>query len=299
MLELTGVTKRFGKQVAVDQISLTVKPGEILGLIGQNGAGKTTTFRMILDFLHPDSGTVQWQGQAMSKIDHDFIGYLPEERGLYPKLSIVEQIEFFGQLHGMTRTAVRDALPEWLERFEVKGKLTDKVKDLSKGNQQKVQLIAALIFMPKLVILDEPFSGLDPVNASLLEAGVRYLQTSGSAIIFSSHNMRNVESLSDRLVMLKNGAVVLAGTVGEIRAQYGETRISLTKPRLSADALAQLPGVLAVQGHGDEFELQLDDPERGQAIFQTVTQGEYIAGFQQHAPSLDEIFRRKAGDEHA
>lgn len=299
MLELSGVSKRFGSQQAVDNVSLTVAPGEILGLIGQNGAGKTTTFRMILDFLRPDTGTVTWSGQPMTKIDHDFIGYLPEERGLYPKLTIDEQIQFFGQLHGMSRKAVQNALPEWLDRFDVKGKRTDKVKDLSKGNQQKVQLIAALIFMPKLVILDEPFSGLDPVNASLLEAGVRFMQSSGSAIIFSSHDMHNVESLSDRLVMLKNGREVLTGTIPDIQAQYGETRIHLKQPAVSAQAITQLPGVVAVHQQGDEFDLELDDPARGREVFQAVTQGEYITGFSQHAPSLDEIFRMKVGDDNA
>lgn len=299
MLELSGVSKRFGSQQAVDNVSLTVAPGEILGLIGQNGAGKTTTFRMILDFLRPETGTVTWSGQPMTKIDHDFIGYLPEERGLYPKLTIDEQIQFFGQLHGMSRKAVQTALPEWLDRFDVKGKRTDKVKDLSKGNQQKVQLIAALIFMPKLVILDEPFSGLDPVNASLLEAGVRFMQSSGSAIIFSSHDMHNVESLSDRLVMLKNGREVLTGTIPDIKAQYGETRIHLKQPAVSAQAITQLPGVVAVHQQGDEFDLELDDPARGREVFQAVTQGEYITGFSQHAPSLDEIFRMKVGDDNA
>lgn len=299
MLELTKVTKQFGNRIAVDHVDLKVASGEILGLIGQNGAGKTTTFRMILDFLKPNTGHVTWHSKPITQINHDFIGYLPEERGLYPKLTIEEQIQFLGQLHRMTSRAVQEALPQWLERFAVKGKLTDKVKDLSKGNQQKVQLIAALIFMPELIILDEPFSGLDPVNASLLENGIRFMQNQGSAIIFSSHDMRNVESLSDRLVMLKNGKNVLSGTVADIQAKYGATRIHLTQPRLSAPQLAALPGVVKVAQDGSNYDLSLDAPARGREIFKAVTDGEYIAGFDQHAPTLDEIFRMKVGENNA
>jgi ABC-2 type transport system ATP-binding protein len=299
MLELTNVSKRFGNQLAVDCVNLTVSPGEILGLIGQNGAGKTTTFRMILNFLKPDTGKVLWNNKPMMELNRDFIGYLPEERGLYPKLTVEEQIQFFGQLHGMTPKAVEQALPNWLERFAVKGKLTDKVKDLSKGNQQKVQLIAALIFMPKLVILDEPFSGLDPVNASLLESGVRYMQANGSAIIFSSHDMRNVESLSDRIVMLKNGQEVLSGSVPDIQTKYGATRIHLTKPALSASMIAQLPGVTKVTRLDNDYDLEIDDPSRGPEIFRAVTNGDYIPGFVQQAPGLDEIFRLKVGEGNA
>lgn len=299
MLEVAGVTKRFGDQTAVDEVSFTIAPGEILGLIGQNGAGKTTTFRMILDLLQPDAGRISWQGQPLAQLNRDFIGYLPEERGLYPKLTIEEQVQFFGQLHGMTAKDVDAQLDDWLHRFEVKGKRKDKIKDLSKGNQQKVQLIAALIAMPKLLILDEPFSGLDPVNASLLEAGVRLLQENGAAIIFSSHDMRNVESLSDRLVMLKNGREVLTGTVAEIRAQYGRVRIHLDEPALTKAELAALPGVAQVTQTGSHFELALADEAAGQAIFDRVTAGGYIAGFRQQAPSLDEIFRMKVGEPDA
>ncbi|WP_155287441.1 ABC transporter ATP-binding protein [Lacticaseibacillus zhaodongensis] len=295
MLELKGITKRFGQQTAVQDESFTVNPGEIFGLIGQNGAGKTTTFRMILGFIRPDAGEVLWEHQAITQINRDLIGYLPEERGLYPKMTIEAQVQFFGQLHGMTRAQVNAALPGWLDRFQVKGKKTDKVKDLSKGNQQKVQLICALIFQPRLLILDEPFSGLDPINASLLEDGIHALQESGAAIIFSSHDMSNVATLSDRLVMLKNGRTVLNGTVDEIRAAYGRTRITLEQPALTAAELRALPGVAAVSQHGEHFRLELTDAAAGRAIFQAVSRDGYIREFSQQAPSLDEIFRMKAG----
>lgn len=294
MLQVTNLTKTFGQMTAVDHENFQIKPGEIMGLIGQNGAGKTTTFRMILNFLTPDSGQITWKGKPLKQADYDQIGYLPEERGLYPKMRVGEQITYFARLHGMKLAEIRRQLPKWMNQFQVKGKLTDKVKDLSKGNQQKVQLIATLIHMPKLVILDEPFSGLDPVNASLLEAGILKLRDAGSAIIYSSHDMGNVEAISDRLVMLRNGRVVLSGEVGEIRQSFGRTKLFL-ESELTPKQLAAYAEVLAVKQRGAELELTLSDPAVGQKIFAAATQQGYIPEFRQVPPSLDEIFRLKAG----
>ncbi|WP_125702776.1 ABC transporter ATP-binding protein [Lacticaseibacillus daqingensis] len=297
MLELKDLTKTFGPMTAVDHESFTVAPGEIMGLIGQNGAGKTTTFRMILNFLTPDSGTVTWNGQPLTRADYDMIGYLPEERGLYPKMRVQDQIIYFARLRGMKTADIKAQIPAWLERFQVKGKLTDKVKDLSKGNQQKVQLIATLIHMPKLVILDEPFSGLDPVNASLLQDGIMMLRDNGAAIIYSSHDMGNVAAISDHLVMLRNGATVLNGTVDAIRESFGRTKLFIESP-LDEAALRAFEGVTALTQHGAQFELTLADPAVGQRIFAAATAGGYIPEFRQVPPSLDEIFRMKAGADH-
>ncbi|ERL64117.1 ABC transporter ATP-binding protein [Schleiferilactobacillus shenzhenensis] len=295
MLALNGLTKTFGAQTAVKELSFNVAPGEIMGLIGQNGAGKTTTFRMILNFLHPDQGAVLWDGRPMAAQDRAFIGYLPEERGLYPKMRVADQIVFFAELHGLKRADALSRLDEWLDRFQVKGKPSDKVKDLSKGNQQKVQLIATLIHMPKLLILDEPFSGLDPVNAGLLEDGIRLLKANGSAIIFSSHDMSNVEEISDHLVMLRNGETVLNGRVSEIRQQFGRTRLYLEDPPLSRDELAGFAGVEKVEMQGSRYKLTLSDPAAGKALFSAVTARGYVTEFSQQPPTLDEIFRMKAG----
>ena len=202
MLQVEHLEKSFGDYRAVADLSFEIQDGSIMGLIGQNGAGKTTTFRLILDFLKPDQGTVLWNGQPISAKEYNLIGYLPEERGLYPKVSIEEQLVFFAELRGKTRKEILPKIDEWMEKFQVKGKKTDKVKSLSKGNQQKVQLIATLIHEPKLVILDEPFSGLDPVNAELLKDGILQLKQQGSCVIFSSHNMDNVEKICDHLIML-------------------------------------------------------------------------------------------------
>lgn len=297
MLEVRALNKRFGQMQAVADESFTVEDGTIMGLIGQNGAGKTTTFRMILDFLRPDSGEVLIDGHPLTSQDYNNIGYLPEERGLYPKMRVEDQVTYFAELRGMKARDVRMQLDDWMRRFDVKGKRTDKVKDLSKGNQQKVQLIATLIHMPKLVILDEPFSGLDPVNASVLEEGIKMMRDAGSAIIYSSHNMGNVEALSDHLIMLRDGHVVLNGTVDAIRESFGRTKVTL-ESHLTADDLAAMPGVVQVQSDGPRQILTLDDPAAGQAIFTAATAQGYIPEFSQQAPSLDEIFRIKAGEAH-
>ena len=184
MLEVEGLTKYFGDMAAVDDVSFRIPDGKILGLIGQNGAGKSTTFRLILNFLDADDGTILWNGKPLKEKDYDVIGYLPEERGLYPKVTIEDQLIYFGRLRGKKKKEIVPLIDKWMEKFQVKGKKTDKVKSLSKGNQQKVQLIATLIHEPKLIILDEPFSGLDPVNAELLKEGIIELKENGSCVIF-------------------------------------------------------------------------------------------------------------------
>lgn len=294
MLEVKQLNKRFGSMQAVRDESFTVNNGEIMGLIGQNGAGKTTTFRMILNFLKPDQGQVLLDGHALTAADYNSIGYLPEEHGLYPKMKVEDQIVYFAQLHGMKARDAITQLDTWMQRFDVKGKRSDRVKDLSKGNQQKVQLIATLIHMPKLVILDEPFSGLDPVNASVLEEGIRMMRDEGAAIIYSSHDMGNVEALSDHLIMLRSGAVVLNGTVDEIRDSFGRTKVYLESP-LSTESLQAIAGVRQVRDDGRRKVITLDDPTAGQAIFTAATANGYIQEFSQQAPTLDEIFRIKAG----
>ncbi|WP_368251883.1 ABC transporter ATP-binding protein [Enterococcus sp. 2201sp1_2201st1_B8_2201SCRN_220225] len=298
MLQVEHLEKSFGDYTAVADLSFEIQAGSIMGLIGQNGAGKTTTFRLILDFLKADKGRVLWNGQPISAKEYDIIGYLPEERGLYPKVSIEEQLVFFAELRGKKRKEILPKIDEWMERFQVKGKKTDKVKSLSKGNQQKVQLIATLIHEPKLVILDEPFSGLDPVNAELLKDGIIQLKKQGSCVIFSSHNMDNVEKICDHLIMLNNGRTVLNGKVHEIRESFGRTKLFL-ESHLTKEELATLQGVEKVADREDgSLELTLADPEVGKEIFMRATQDGYIPMFNQQPPTLEEIFKWKAGDLH-
>ncbi|MEQ7214954.1 ABC transporter ATP-binding protein [Enterococcus asini] len=298
MLQVEHLEKSFGDYRAVADLSFEIQDGSIMGLIGQNGAGKTTTFRLILDFLKPDQGTVLWNGQPISAKEYNLIGYLPEERGLYPKVSIEEQLVFFAELRGKTRKEILPKIDEWMEKFQVKGKKTDKVKSLSKGNQQKVQLIATLIHEPKLVILDEPFSGLDPVNAELLKDGILQLKQQGSCVIFSSHNMDNVEKICDHLIMLNNGQTVLKGKVHDIRESFGRTKLFLDAglPVAELEAVASVKQVSTRED--GSLELTLSDPKAGEEIFMRATQDGYIPMFNQQPPTLEEIFKMKAGKHH-
>ncbi|MGF2942621.1 ABC transporter ATP-binding protein [Enterococcus xiangfangensis] len=295
MLQVEHLSKSFGSYKALNDLNFTIEDGKILGLIGQNGAGKTTTFRLILDFLTKDSGSVQWDGHEMSEKDYNLIGYLPEERGLYPKVTIENQLLFFASLRGKSKQEILPKIDEWMEKFQVKGKKTDKVKSLSKGNQQKVQLISTLIHEPKLVILDEPFSGLDPVNAELLKNGIIELKEKGSCVIFSSHNMDNVEKICDHLIMLRNGETVLNGKVHEIRESYGRSKLYLEAP-MTKEALQAFAGVhTVVQKDDGIFDITLENPSVGQAIFAEATKNGYIPMFNQQPPTLEEIFKWKAG----
>ncbi len=296
MLTVENLTKTFGSFKALDDLSFTIEDGKILGLIGQNGAGKTTTFRLILDFLTNDTGTVLWNSHPIKEKDYDVIGYLPEERGLYPKVTIEEQLLFFASLRGKSRKEIAPKIDEWMEKFQVKGKKTDKVKSLSKGNQQKVQLISTLIHEPKLVILDEPFSGLDPVNAELLKNGIIELKEKGSCVIFSSHNMDNVEKICDHLIMLRDGKAVLNGRVSDIRESFGRTKLYLSSP-LTKEQLESFDGIVDMKQREDgSFDLTLADPAVGEQIFAAATAGGYIPMFSQQPPTLEEIFKWKAGE---
>lgn len=296
MLEVKELKKTFGELTAVDNISFTIEKGKIMGLIGQNGAGKTTTFRLILDLLTADKGEVLWEGKRLTKKSFDKIGYLPEERGLYPKVSIENQILYFAQLRGKKKSDIKPLIDDWMDRFDVKGKKTDKVKTLSKGNQQKVQLICTLIHQPELIILDEPFSGLDPVNAELLEEGIRQARKDGASIIFSSHNMNNIEELCDSLIMLKNGEQVLNGSVREIREKFGRTKLFLESD-LTRNELLDFPGVTNVKESKDGlYIVNLEQTEDGKAIFERATQNGYIPTFSQQPPTLEEIFKQMAGE---
>ncbi|OTN77341.1 ABC transporter ATP-binding protein [Enterococcus sp. 8G7_MSG3316] len=298
MLEAKQLVKTFGDYTAVDQLSFAINDGQIMGLIGQNGAGKTTTFRLILDFLKADQGEVLWDGHKISEKEYNLIGYLPEERGLYPKVTIEDQLIYFARLRGKSKAEIVPKIDYWMDKFQVKGKKTDKVKSLSKGNQQKVQLIATLIHEPKLVILDEPFSGLDPVNAELLKNGIIELKEKGSCVIFSSHNMDNVEKICDHLIMLRDGATVLNGRVHEIRESFGRTKVFL-ESHLTKEQIVAIDGVEQVHLREDgSFDITINDPKVGRNIFALATADGYIPMFNQQPPTLEEIFKRKAGQIH-
>lgn len=297
MLRIEHISKSFGDMKALNDVSFTVNDGQILGLIGQNGAGKSTTFHSILNFLKYQ-GKITWNDQVINETVFDKIGYLPEERSLMPKLTIQQQIIYLAQLKNKSAKEIRPQIDLWLKRFAVKGVEKDKIKDLSKGNQQKVQLICTLIHHPKLIILDEPFSGLDPVNADLLKQAILTAKAEGAAIIFSSHDMENVEELCDKLVMLRDGQVVLKGTVHDVRQSFGRIRITVTTD-WSQEQLQLLPHVIKVERQEEKrYILSLDDEDAGSEIFDQLTQGKYIEEFSQQPPTLNEIFRLKVGEAH-
>lgn len=296
MLTLTNVTKSYGRHQVLHGIDMQVGKGQIVGLIGKNGAGKTTIFHSILKFVE-SQGEIYFDGEAINLATYERIGYLPEERSLMPKLTIKDQVSYLATLKGLSKAQIAERLPQWMERLQVKGKLTDKIKSLSKGNQQKVQLIATLIHEPELIILDEPFSGLDPVNTALLKEVILAEKKRGAAIIFSDHVMTNVEELCDAVVMIRDGLVVVDGPVQEVRNSFGKTRLFVSSD-WSQDQLAALPHVVKVtltkQG---TWRLVLDDEAAGREIFDRLTQGQYISTFDQQPPTIDEIFKIKSGVE--
>ncbi len=296
MLNVQNLSKSFGDVQAIDQLNFSIDPGKILGLIGPNGSGKTTTFRIILNLLTPDQGAVLWNQQAIDSKDLNRIGYLPEERGLFLDMTLEEVILYFAALNDQKKADIKKEIPIWLEKFAVKGKKTDKVKSLSKGNQQKIQMINTLIHRPELIILDEPFSGLDPVNADLLIQAIQQAKDEGACIIFSSHNMDNVQQLCDQVLMLINGKESLKGSVEDIRNSFGRTRVELETEVPLTDLLA-IEGVeSAVEHDHGRLRLTLSDPKAGQAVFDRVSQSGYVQTFSQQAPSLNEIFKIKVGE---
>lgn len=299
MLELVHMSKCFGQVQALDDLSLQVHPGEIMGMIGQNGAGKSTTFRLMLNFLRPDTGYAVFDGQAIKGKMYNRVGYLPEERGLYQKITVEEQILYFAELRGCKRSSIAPQIGQWMDKFEVKGKKTSKIKELSKGNQQKVQLITTLIHQPDLIILDEPFSGLDPVNAGLFKEAIFEAKDRGATIIFSSHNMDNVAQLCDSLTMLKDGRQVLQGNLEKVRQSFGRTRLKVEAP-VTLEDLLEKEGVLSGRAIGaSRFELVLANEEAGRGLFDALTAHGYIYEFSQQPPTLEEIFKEMVVEAHA
>ncbi|MEO4052592.1 ABC transporter ATP-binding protein [Solibacillus sp. CAU 1738] len=297
MLVLKNVTKRYTDFTAVQSLNFTITPGEIFGLIGQNGAGKTTTFRMILDLQETTEGTITWDDTPVKKVNRDLLGYLPEERGIFPQMKVEEQLLFFGQLRGMTKEDCKREVDFWIERFELEEKRNDKAETLSKGNQQKVQLIASFIHRPKFLILDEPFSGLDPVNKDLLKNAILFLKDKGMTILFSSHQMDNVEELCDHLCLLKRGVSLFSGSLIDLKKQYGKTKLTI-RTELDESALQKLPGVKSVKQERDQYVLTLADESYAKDIFNVVSNGAYIEKFSLDYLSLDEIFKDQVGGVH-
>ncbi|WP_010093739.1 ABC transporter ATP-binding protein [Ornithinibacillus scapharcae] len=293
-LLLKNVTKRFGKHTAVNNLSLAIPENEMFGFLGGNGAGKTTTFRMILGLLDRSSGEITWNGEAIDYEKSNIIGYLPEERGLYPKLKVKEQIVYLARLRGMGKREAETELNKWLERFKVPEYLNQKVEELSKGNQQKIQFISAVIHKPKLLILDEPFSGLDPINVEMLKEAVIDLKNNGTSIVFSSHRMEHVEELCEHLCILQKGNPVVQGSLREIKRSFGKKNLVIHAD-MSLDFLKDFPGVVLYKQTSEGCVLQISSEEVSQEILTRIQGKGFIRKFDLVEPSLNDIFIEKVG----
>src|SRR5689334_15260768 len=288
---IENVTKSFGAHVAVDDLSLAVPAGSIYGFIGPNGSGKTTTLRMIMHILLPDSGEIEVLGSRDTAAARDRVGYLPEERGLYKKMTIRRLLRYYARLKGETTARIDAAIEEWMRRMELPGLLDRQIETLSKGMSQKVQFIAAVVSNPSLLILDEPFSGLDPVNAQVLKDAVLEMRRRGSTVVFSTHDMATAEKMCDRIFMIFRGRKVLDGSLDSIQDQYG---IDTVRVRSSADpgALAGMPGVESVNDFGQMQEVRLTgDP---QVFLARLVACAAVHHFEVTRPSLQDIFVRIA-----
>lgn len=297
MLKVENVTKYYGDFLAVDQLSFQVLPGEIFGLLGVNGAGKTTTFRMIMGLLEPTSGSITLDGK---KIDYDVtdkIGFLTEERSLLTKMTVKEQCLFYGTLKGMRQKDILTRLDELLNRFEISEYKDKKIKELSKGNQQKIQFITAILNDPKLLILDEPFSGLDPFNIELFKKEIVEMSKRGSMIIFSSHRMEHVELFCKKLVVMLRGESVLEGDLADIKEQYRKKNI-LIKGDVKKKELEEIDGVLEVIEKSDELEVKIENQKVASHVFEAISNHKKITKFVVEEPSLNEIFVAKVGENY-
>jgi ABC-2 type transport system ATP-binding protein len=292
-IALKGVTKTFGSLTAVDDLSLTVAEGAIHGFIGPNGSGKTTTMRMIVGILHPDSGGIEVFGQEMSGIRTGLIGYLPEERGLYRKMTVRTLLEFHGELRG--GRGVPEQVTRWLERLGLAAFADKKIETLSKGMTQKVQFIAAVVPSPRLVVLDEPFSGLDPVSAESIREAILELRRNGTTVVLSTHDMSVAEAMCDSILMIFKGRKVLDGTLAAVQEQYGNDTLRVSTEG-GAAILNVLPGVENVRDMGQYQEVRLargSDPQQALEKLVGLTR---VKSFSVAKPSLHDIFVRIAGN---
>ena len=292
-LILEHVTKSFGEFTAVDDLSLQVRPGRVFGLIGPNGAGKTTTIRMIVNITVPDSGTIELLGQRMNTTLQDRIGYLPEERGLYKKMKVGEQLRFFAELKDLRGAEANKRIDEWLERLELSAWKEKRTKELSKGMQQKVQFITAVIHDPDLVILDEPFSGLDPVNVDLMKETILEQKAKGKTIILSTHQMEIAEKLCDDVCMINRSHKVLDGRLREIRRSFSRNAVALQFE--GSDGLLNDPALVAnIRQHGEDTEVLLAPGASAQTLLKRLVEsGVSISKFELVEPSLHDIFIEK------
>lgn len=296
MLEVKNIVKKYGTNIAVNDLSFTVDDGEIFGLLGENGAGKTTTFRIIMGLLEPNSGNVLLDHEKIDYSKTDKIGFVTEERSLLIKLSVQEQIEFYATLKGMEKQEIDKRLDQWLEKFEITSYKNRKIKELSKGNQQKIQFISAIIHEPKLLILDEPFTGLDPINVKLMKEAIIDLKNKGCSIIFSSHQMEYIEDFCEKLVILVKGKPILEGNLKDIKESYAKKNI-LIKGDIDTDEIKKIKGVISVGLEKGEYVVKIENIDVASKVFAKIKNNN-ITKYDVEEPSLNEIFIVSVGGIH-
>lgn len=290
-----GVTKRFGDFTAVDGISFSVPHGSLFGILGSNGAGKTTSIRMLMNIFRADAGTVEVFGSKVSEELKPRVGYLPEERGLYKKMRIRELLRFFGEIKGRTYAELQPRIDHWLEALGLTGWRDRRVEELSKGMSQKLQFAATVVHDPELLILDEPFAGLDPVNRDVLRDAVLEMHRSGTTVVFSTHVMEQAEQLCRELVLIHQGTIRLSGTVESVRASEGRQAVQIRHQLRAGKDLHGLPGVTAIADHGNEAELGLAGDADLDALLAALLERARITHFELMEPSLHQIFKRVVG----
>jgi ABC-2 type transport system ATP-binding protein len=294
-VELNSISKRYGDFVAVDRLSFNIAPGGIFGLLGPNGAGKTSTIRMMIGITVPDSGEVRMFGEPFRRDHLQRIGYLPEERGLYKKMKILDQLVFLAELHSISAAEARRRAIEWCERLQIADWMMKKVEELSKGMQQKIQFIAALLHDPEFIIMDEPFFGLDPINATLLKDVLLDLKKQGRTILFSTHRMDQVEKLCDNICLVNHGKSVLQGAVREIKARSGRNTVQIDYEGDGhfLDRAGDL--VQSANNYGNSVEVKLTPGADAQQLLRLAMQSARISRFELMEPSLEEIFIATVG----
>jgi ABC-2 type transport system ATP-binding protein len=293
VVELAGVTKAYESKVAVSNLSISIEAGQMFGLLGPNGAGKTSSIRMMMGITLPDAGQIRLFEKPFERQSLDRVGYLPEERGLYKKMKVLDQLVFFGQLHGLHGEEARQRSCAWAERMEIADALQLHTQELSKGMQQKIQFIAALLHDPGLIVMDEPFSGLDPVNTALLQDALLELKEQGKAILFSTHRMDQVEKLCDSICLIHNGEAVLSGRVREIKSRYERNHIIVEFE--GSSAFLNSPEIAEAKNYSGHAEIELHPHGDAQKLLHEAASMAAIYRFELVEPSLEEIFIQTVG----
>lgn len=292
-LEIRNLTKRYGDNVAVNNISVHLPKGQVLGLLGRNGAGKTTTIKMMLGLVSPDSGEILWERRPFRREELS-IGYLPEERGLYPKTKIADQLRYFGQLEGMSRKLANERIDFWLEKFEITDYKNKLASELSKGNQQKIQIIATLLHDPEIIILDEPFSGLDPVNATMLGNVIEELVEQEKTIILSSHRMESIEMFCENVCMMKKGNIVVSGKLQTVKDEYGYKNLRITSSGSLEPMFRQFN--MPFEKNGQVYNTKVHNEKEGMEILKAAeAAGVPLQNFSLLEPTLHQIFVERVG----